>query len=144
MFLFSGSPASKSISRVSSLSALSHRPASRVSSALPAGKVVFNFVHNGASHQQTVSRHAFHCPWCGRDCLHVGGLARHLRSSHPRFSFQFLVCPLSLCESNLSWHCKHGLDSTTAVVDSPVPQDLDCMGPDYSNLLLVSSMDPSF
>ncbi|XP_065181089.1 uncharacterized protein LOC135811770 isoform X2 [Sycon ciliatum] len=51
--------------------------------------VLFNFMHNGATLQQTLSRNPWLCPWCSRNCRHVAALTRHLRASHPRFTFHF-------------------------------------------------------
>ena len=82
---FAGVPPVPALPPISSrMSGLTFPPVSR-------SKVVFNFVYNGASLQQTVSKLPFTCPWCSRDCRHIVAFVRHLRASHPRFSFNVLV-----------------------------------------------------
>lgn len=53
-------------------------------------RIVYQFLYNNNSRQQTEAREDLHCPWCSLNCLEVGALILHLKHSHPRFLFQWV------------------------------------------------------
>ncbi|KAI5695402.1 hypothetical protein M8J76_004353 [Diaphorina citri] len=52
-------------------------------------KVVYQFVYNNNSRQQTTACDDFKCPWCRLDCRFLYSLVKHLRYCHPRFKFTY-------------------------------------------------------
>ena len=55
-------------------------------------KLVFNFLYNNNSLQQTESRGEMRCPWCHRYCEKLYSLLKHMSLSHPRFHYTYTVC----------------------------------------------------
>ena len=54
-------------------------------------RIVYQFLCNNNSRQQTEAREDLHCPWCSLNCLTLYGLLKHLKLSHPRFLFTYVV-----------------------------------------------------
>lgn len=52
-------------------------------------KVVYQFVYNNNSRQQTTACDDFKCPWCRLNCRFLYSLVKHLRYCHPRFKFTY-------------------------------------------------------
>lgn len=63
--------------------------------ATPSGektpRIVYHFLYNNNSRQQTEAREDLHCPWCSLNCLELYALLKHLKLSHPRFLFSYVV-----------------------------------------------------
>ena len=56
-------------------------------------RIVYQFLYNNNSRQQTEAREDLHCPWCSLNCLQLYSLLKHLKLSHPRFLFTYVVSP---------------------------------------------------
>ena len=54
-------------------------------------RIVYQFLYNNNSRQQTEAREDLHCPWCSLNCLQLYALLKHLKLSHPRFLFTYVV-----------------------------------------------------
>ena len=54
-------------------------------------RIVYQFLYNNNSRQQTEAREDLHCPWCSLNCLQLYSLLKHLKLSHPRFLFTYVV-----------------------------------------------------
>ena len=54
-------------------------------------RIVYQFLYNNNSRQQTEAREDVHCPWCSLNCMTLYGLLKHLKLSHPRFLFTYVV-----------------------------------------------------
>ncbi|KAL1129190.1 hypothetical protein AAG570_013720 [Ranatra chinensis] len=52
--------------------------------------VVYQFLYNNNSKQQTEASCDMHCPWCSIDCRTLYSLLKHLKLCHPRFSFTYV------------------------------------------------------
>ena len=63
--------------------------ANRVSDKPP--RIVYQFLYNNNSRQQTDARNDLHCPWCAISCMELYALLKHLKLSHPRFLFTYVV-----------------------------------------------------
>ena len=61
----------------------------RVSEKPP--RIVYQFLYNNNSRQQTDARNDLHCPWCAMSCMELYALLKHLKLSHPRFLFTYVV-----------------------------------------------------
>ncbi|KAL7634211.1 UNVERIFIED_CONTAM: hypothetical protein RMT77_015540 [Armadillidium vulgare] len=55
--------------------------------------VLYQFVYNNNSRQQTEARYDFHCPWCSLKCCALYSLLKHLKLCHARFSFTYVPHP---------------------------------------------------
>ena len=64
-------------------------PFLRISSQVT--RIVYQFLYNNNSRQQTEAREDLHCPWCSLNCMTLYGLLKHLKLSHPRFLFTYVV-----------------------------------------------------
>lgn len=53
-------------------------------------RIVYQFLYNNNSRQQTEAREDLHCPWCSLNCLELYALLKHLKLSHPRFIFTYV------------------------------------------------------
>ncbi|XP_059089799.1 polycomb protein suz12-B-like [Tigriopus californicus] len=53
-------------------------------------RIVYQFLYNNNSRQQTEAREDLHCPWCSLNCLELYALLKHLKLSHPRFLFTYV------------------------------------------------------
>lgn len=56
-------------------------------------RIVYQFLYNNNSRQQTEAREDLHCPWCSLNCLQLLALLKHLKLSHPRFLFTYVPIP---------------------------------------------------
>ncbi|XP_063235513.1 polycomb protein suz12-B isoform X2 [Bacillus rossius redtenbacheri] len=63
---------------------------SGVAAPLPRPQIVYQFLYNNNSRQQTESLVDMHCPWCSLDCVSLYALLKHLKLCHPRFSFTYV------------------------------------------------------
>lgn len=52
---------------------------------------MYQFLYNNNSRQQTEAREDLHCPWCSLNCMELYALLKHLKLSHPRFLFTYVV-----------------------------------------------------
>lgn len=51
----------------------------------------FQYGNGEAMRQQTEVREDLRCPWCSLQCPSLFGLLKHLRLSHARFNFIYVV-----------------------------------------------------
>ena len=49
------------------------------------------FLYNNNTRQQTEARDDLHCPWCTLNCRRLYSLLKHLKLSHSRFIFNYVV-----------------------------------------------------
>ena len=54
-------------------------------------KLVFNFLYNNNTLQQTESHGEMRCPWCHLYCERLYSLLKHMSLSHPRFHYTYTV-----------------------------------------------------
>ena len=52
---------------------------------------VSQFLYNNNTRQQTEARDDLHCPWCTLNCRRLYSLLKHLKLSHSRFVFNYVV-----------------------------------------------------
>uniref|UniRef100_A0A336L0Z7 CSON001913 protein n=1 Tax=Culicoides sonorensis TaxID=179676 RepID=A0A336L0Z7_CULSO len=66
-----------------------------IKSEPPAKKVriIYHFVYNNNSRQQTEDSSDFHCPWCSLNCQNMYALLKHLKLCHARFVFTYVPIP---------------------------------------------------
>lgn len=63
---------------------------SSVESSLSSLKpIVFNFLYNKNTLQQTELKDNLVCPWCSLDCKYLYSLLKHMSLCHPRFQFTY-------------------------------------------------------
>ena len=60
-------------------------------------RILYNFLYNNNSLQQTESRGDMQCPWCSLLCRHLYSLLKHMSLCHPRFLFTYTVRPTQYC-----------------------------------------------
>lgn len=60
-------------------------------------RVVYQFVYNQQTRQQTEARGDLRCPWCLLQCRLLAALLKHLKLCHGRFSFAYGVSPPPAC-----------------------------------------------
>lgn len=65
-------------------------------------RIVYQFLYNNNSRQQTEAREDLHCPWCSLNCMELYALLKHLKLSHPRFLFTYVVSHLSACNGQIT------------------------------------------
>lgn len=53
--------------------------------------VDLQFQYNNNTRQQTEARDDLHCPWCTLNCRRLYSLLKHLKLSHSRFNFNYVV-----------------------------------------------------
>lgn len=53
-------------------------------------RIIYHFVYNNNSRQQTEDCSDFHCPWCSLNCNNLYALLKHLKLCHPRFMFTYV------------------------------------------------------
>uniref|UniRef100_A0A182Y9E9 VEFS-Box domain-containing protein n=1 Tax=Anopheles stephensi TaxID=30069 RepID=A0A182Y9E9_ANOST len=58
-----------------------------------AKRVVYHFMHNNYSRQQTENTDEFACPWCCLNCGMLYSLLKHLKLCHARFNFNYVPIP---------------------------------------------------
>ncbi|XP_067206801.1 polycomb protein suz12-B [Linepithema humile] len=56
-------------------------------------QIVYQFLYNNNSRQQTEACEDLHCPWCSLDCGKLYSLLKHLKLCHPRFTFTYVPIP---------------------------------------------------
>lgn len=56
-------------------------------------RVIYQFLFNNNTRQQTKPRDDFHCPWCSLNCLKLYSLLKHLKLCHNRFVFTYVSHP---------------------------------------------------
>ncbi|XP_058792791.1 polycomb protein suz12-B isoform X2 [Phymastichus coffea] len=56
-------------------------------------QIVYQFLYNNNSRQQTEACEDLHCPWCSLDCGKLYSLLKHLKLCHSRFSFTYVPIP---------------------------------------------------
>lgn len=54
-------------------------------------QIVYQFLYNNNSRQQTEACEDLHCPWCSLDCGKLYSLLKHLKLCHSRFTFTYVV-----------------------------------------------------
>lgn len=57
-------------------------------------QIVYQFLYNNNSRQQTEACEDLHCPWCSLDCGKLYSLLKHLKLCHSRFTFTYVVSML--------------------------------------------------
>lgn len=57
-------------------------------------QIVYQFVYNNNSRQQTEACEDLHCPWCSLNCQELYVLLKHLKLCHSRFTFTYV--PISV------------------------------------------------
>lgn len=57
-------------------------------------QIVYQFVYNNNSRQQTEACEDLHCPWCSLNCHQLYVLLKHLKLCHSRFTFTYV--PISV------------------------------------------------
>ncbi|XP_066156785.1 polycomb protein SUZ12 [Euwallacea fornicatus] len=60
----------------------------------PKLQIVYQFVYNNNSRQQTEACEDLHCPWCYLNCNELYTLLKHLKLCHSRFTFTYV--PISI------------------------------------------------
>uniref|UniRef100_A0A8D8HYR3 Polycomb protein Su(Z)12 n=1 Tax=Culex pipiens TaxID=7175 RepID=A0A8D8HYR3_CULPI len=55
--------------------------------------IIYQFVYNNNSRQQTETKSDFHCPWCSLDAGSIYPLLKHLKLCHARFIFTYIPIP---------------------------------------------------
>ncbi|CAG9771037.1 unnamed protein product [Ceutorhynchus assimilis] len=53
-------------------------------------EIVYQFVYNNNSRQQTEASEDLHCPWCSVNCHALYTLLKHLKLCHSRFTFTYV------------------------------------------------------
>ncbi|CAI9716567.1 Hypothetical predicted protein [Octopus vulgaris] len=56
-------------------------------------RIYYQFYYNNNTRQQTEARDDLHCPWCSLNCMQLYSLLKHLRLSHARFNFMYVLHP---------------------------------------------------
>lgn len=57
-------------------------------------RILYQFLYNNNSRQQTEAKDDLRCPWCCLNCQELYSLLKHLKLCHPRFLFTYLVSHL--------------------------------------------------
>lgn len=58
-----------------------------------ASRIIYHFIYNNNSSQQTETFDNFNCPWCCLHCLTLYALLKHLKLCHARFNFTYVPMP---------------------------------------------------
>ena len=56
-------------------------------------QIIYQFIYNFNSRQQTEGMLDFHCPWCSLNCQSLYPLIKHLKLCHARFNFSYVPIP---------------------------------------------------
>lgn len=56
-------------------------------------QIIYQFLYNNNSRQQTEACDDLHCPWCSLDCGTLYSLLKHLKLCHSRFNFTYIPMP---------------------------------------------------
>ncbi|KAG8231689.1 hypothetical protein J437_LFUL007464, partial [Ladona fulva] len=70
-----------------------HHPHNHQMSQQPKLQIVYQFIYNSSSRQQTEACEDLHCPWCSLDCVSLYALLKHLKLCHSRFLFTYVPIP---------------------------------------------------
>ncbi|XP_053594870.1 polycomb protein suz12-B isoform X2 [Microplitis demolitor] len=62
----------------------------KISKSDGAQQIVYQFLYNNNSRQQTEACEDLHCPWCSLDCGKLYSLLKHLKLCHSRFTFTYV------------------------------------------------------
>lgn len=55
--------------------------------------IIYQFIYNNNSRQQTEPCDDLHCPWCSLNCITLYSLLKHLKLCHARFTFTYVPMP---------------------------------------------------
>lgn len=55
-----------------------------------ASRIIYHFIYNNNSSQQTETFDSFSCPWCNLHCIALYALLKHLKLCHARFNFTYV------------------------------------------------------
>lgn len=55
-----------------------------------ASRIIYHFIYNNNSSQQTEAVDNFNCPWCSLHCMTLYSLLKHLKLCHARFNFTYV------------------------------------------------------
>ncbi|GLH02209.1 Polycomb protein suz12-B [Gryllus bimaculatus] len=64
-----------------------------IKSEEPRLQIVYQFLYNNNSRQQTEACEDLTCPWCSLDCVSLYALLKHLKLCHSRFTFTYVPIP---------------------------------------------------
>lgn len=53
-------------------------------------RIIYQFIYNNNSRQQTEACSDFYCPWCSLNCKKLHSLIKHLKLCHARFIFNYV------------------------------------------------------
>jgi polycomb protein SUZ12 len=53
-------------------------------------RVIYQFLFNNNTRQQTKPQNDYHCPWCSLNCKQLYSLIKHLKLCHSRFLFTYV------------------------------------------------------
>lgn len=79
-----------SLNNSNSISSLSNNSVAIVKLHDIASRIIYHFIYNNNSSQQTETFDNFNCPWCCLHCLTLYALLKHLKLCHARFNFTYV------------------------------------------------------
>ncbi|XP_043284267.1 polycomb protein suz12-B isoform X2 [Venturia canescens] len=68
-------------------------PVEKIETSGGTQQIVYQFLYNNNSRQQTEACEDLHCPWCSLDCGKLYSLLKHLKLCHSRFTFTYVPIP---------------------------------------------------
>ncbi|KOC63948.1 Polycomb protein Su(z)12 [Habropoda laboriosa] len=68
-------------------------PSEKTDTSTSTQQIVYQFLYNNNSRQQTEACEDLHCPWCSLDCGKLYSLLKHLKLCHSRFTFTYVPIP---------------------------------------------------
>ncbi|XP_003706889.2 polycomb protein Su(z)12 [Megachile rotundata] len=68
-------------------------PSEKMDTSVGTQQIVYQFLYNNNSRQQTEACEDLHCPWCSLDCGKLYSLLKHLKLCHSRFTFTYVPIP---------------------------------------------------
>nr|XP_034190180.1 polycomb protein suz12-B [Osmia lignaria] len=68
-------------------------PSEKLDTSTGTQQIVYQFLYNNNSRQQTEACEDLHCPWCSLDCGKLYSLLKHLKLCHSRFTFTYVPIP---------------------------------------------------
>ncbi|XP_031830748.1 polycomb protein Su(z)12 isoform X1 [Nomia melanderi] len=68
-------------------------PNEKTDNSMGTQQIVYQFLYNNNSRQQTEACEDLHCPWCSLDCGKLYSLLKHLKLCHSRFTFTYVPIP---------------------------------------------------
>lgn len=75
--------------------------------------VDLQFQYNNNTRQQTEARDDLHCPWCTLNCRKLYSLLKHLKLSHSRFNFNYVVRAAAAAAKVLTWEASQSRFSSS-------------------------------